>query len=168
MIYFTRADWGARYGRGHAKPGPKPWVVAHHTSRPDVACGCGVAEEKKIVRSIEGNHSRPTNEGGQGWNGIAYGHLIFQSGHVYEGRGWGRTGAHTKGRNSTSHGVCFVVDGDAHELTPAAVGAFRELVGIGIGTGEIAPDATLIGHRDAWATACPGDLVYAQLPELWP
>lgn len=162
MIYFTRPDWGAVHGRGAINPGPKPWVVVHHFASPDIPCGATIAEEAKAIRGVEAHHA------GKGWAGIGYNFVITQSGHIYEGRGWGRIGSHAKGRNSTSVGVCFAIDGDAHDLTPAAIKAFRDLVDAGVGTGEIAPDHKIVGHRDVWATACPGDRIYAQLPELWP
>lgn len=168
MILFQRHEWGAKWGRGHSKPGPRPWVVIHHSQNPDVPCGRPHQDEAALVATVEDNHSRPAAEGGRGWDGIGYNFVVFQSGHVFEGRGWDRTGAHAKGRNSTSVGICLFIDGEQHTPTKAAIHAIRELIQQGVATGRIAPDYEIVGHRDVWATDCPGDAVYHVLDLLRP
>lgn len=42
------------------------------------------------------------------WSDIGYNFLVGEDGNVYEGRGWGKTGAHTVGYNSKSVGICFI------------------------------------------------------------
>lgn len=163
MILLSRLEWGAKHGTGHSKPGPKPYVVLHHSKDPDVECGIGLDREKSWVRSVERHHA-VTN----GWSGIGYNFVVFQSGHIYEGRGWDRVGAHAKGRNSTSVGICLFIDGDERTPTPAAIEAIRDLIQLGIDTGRIDPDYEIVGHRDVWATDCPGDVVHAMLAEFRP
>ena len=41
----------------------------------------------------------------KGWSDIGYSFLIGGDGRVYEGRGWGRVGAHTYGYNSRAYGI---------------------------------------------------------------
>ena len=43
----------------------------------------------------------------QGWSDIGYSFLIGGDGRVYEGRGWGRVGAHTYGYNSRAYGIRY-------------------------------------------------------------
>ena len=45
-----------------------------------------------------------------GWSDIGYSFLVGGDGNVYEGRGWGREGAHTFGYNSVSYAASFMGD----------------------------------------------------------
>ena len=78
------------------------------------------------------------------------------------GRGWSRTGAHTIGYNDTAYGVAFA--GDYTDVAPTA--AMFAAVRL-IGSYMDAPEETL-GHRDTYATACPGAATYPLLGELQP
>lgn len=42
------------------------------------------------------------------WNDIGYNFLIGGDGNVYEGRGWGKHGAHSSPYNSKSIGICII------------------------------------------------------------
>lgn len=102
-----------------------------------------------------------------GWDGIGYHWIIFQSGRIYEGRGWDRVGAHAgKTANRSMYGVCFVIDGDLELPSPEAITSFRLLVAEGLRTGRVTRDYRITGHRDHMARDCPGDLVYEMLPLL--
>ena len=39
-----------------------------------------------------------------GWSDIGYNFLVGEDGNIYEGRGWGKVGAHARGHNSDSIG----------------------------------------------------------------
>jgi N-acetylmuramoyl-L-alanine amidase len=155
-----REVWGAEYGRGNVMPDPAPkrLVVLHHAASPDLPCGCGQRREMEAVRSIERYHVRD-----RGWAAIGYSFLVTQSGRLYEGRGWGRVGAHTPGRNSSAYGVCCLWDGARHAATEAALEAFAELVAVGVAGGHIAPDWRLGAHCWYRDTDCPGGRLMAQL-----
>lgn len=167
QLFEPRAAWGSKYGNGGLPlpaPGLAAMVVAHHAKAPDVSPSASVDQERTAVRGIERHHVE-TN----GWKAIGYGFLVCPSGRAYEGRGFGMVGAHADGVNSKSLGICFVIDGDAHELTPAAITTFRALVSEGIRRNAVASGYTLKGHRDVNIdTRCPGDKVYAQLGALRP
>lgn len=163
MIVFGRADWGAKHEKGHPTDGAKSLVIVHHFYRPHVDAGVRLSSEVDTVQGVERYHAEE-----RGWSGIGYNWIIFQSGHVYEGRGWGRTGAHTRGKNSSSVGIAFAVDGEAHSLTPAAIEACQDLILEGQRLGFIADDYEIRGHRDFGSTSCPGDLVYPHLEALRP
>lgn len=164
-MIVSRATWGARFGRGHlmADSSPKTLVVIHHAASPHVDCGVGQAREMEIIRDIERFHVEKN-----GWVGIAYSFLVFQSGNVYEGRGWNRVGAHTQGRNSSAYGVCLVINGERHTPTEAALEAVRDLIQSGIHEHFIAPEYRIGSHRQFKATDCPGALVMRELPKIGP
>ena len=39
-----------------------------------------------------------------GWDDIGYNFLVGEDGYIYEGRGWGKVGAHTRHHNANSIG----------------------------------------------------------------
>lgn len=94
----------------------------------------------------------------RGWNGIGYHYLVRLDGTVEAGRPEARAGAHCRGHNSRSIGVAYAggVETDGHTpadtRTPAQRAALRELVA------ELRrryPGATVHGHREFAAKACP-------------
>lgn len=46
----------------------------------------------------------------KGWNDIGYNFLVGEDGNIYEGRGWGKKGAHSKSFNGKSIGICIIGD----------------------------------------------------------
>lgn len=44
----------------------------------------------------------------KGWDDIGYNFIIGEDGNIYEGRGWGKKGAHSKPFNSKSIGICII------------------------------------------------------------
>lgn len=165
MILFQRHEWGSKHSGGSVVLGPKKLVLVHHTALPDIACGTPTEEVHKAIRGIEHHHVVKN-----GWSAIGYNWLITQAGHVYEGRGWDRSGAHAGNQtdNKRSVGICFTIDGAKHMLTEAAADACRELIQEGLDTGRIASDYAIQGHRDVRQTNCPGDLIYGILQTLRP
>lgn len=109
----------------------------------------------------------------KGWDGLGYSFVIGPSGTVYEGRGQ-KVGAHTEGHNLDGFGVCFLGDFTSALPTPAAMIACAELIqllhqpspGFGLPNGALTAGAVILGHRDVFATACPGNQLYANLPNL--
>lgn len=65
--------------------------------------GLTQAENVFLVRNIQCFHIESRN-----WNDIAYNFLIGGDGNIYEGRGWGHVGGHTRGFNLKSIGISFV------------------------------------------------------------
>lgn len=135
--------------------GEKLLVVIHHSYIPHVDCGAGEEAEAAAVRSMDRYHRE------QGWGGIGYNWLGFQSGNVYEGRGWGRTGAHTVGRNSSSYGVCLVIDGTEHAPTRALIESVEAVIRLGVDEGFISAAHVRKPHDAFQNKDCPGRLVKA-------
>jgi len=44
------------------------------------------------------------------WSDIGYNFLVGEDGNVYEGRGWGKKGAHSIPFNNKSIGICIIGD----------------------------------------------------------
>ena len=93
---------------------------------------------------------------GNGWDDIGYHHVISQFGIVYKGRDMAYQGAHARGSNADSIGICVVGNNTDHlnRWTQEQVIALQKLwhsfqmIWNGI---------QLYGHRDVSSgTECPG------------
>jgi len=154
----TRGQWGARPPTGSTHMGsPVQNVVIHHTAGATCSTSAGCAAE---VRAIQNMHMNSN-----GWADIGYSFLIGGSDPVwiYEGRGWNKVGAHAPGYNSNSIGISFM--GNYMTSLPSAVALSmgRKLITCGISLGKITSSRRILGHRDAVATACPGDRLYNEI-----
>ena len=86
-----------------------------------------------------------------GWNGIGYHKVICRSGKVENGRPEYWIGAHVKGKNDVSLGVCLIGRDDFTKLQFSSLEAvLREWK-------SLYPDAKILGHRDTGNTSktCP-------------
>ncbi|MEU8925965.1 peptidoglycan recognition protein [Kitasatospora sp. NPDC048545] len=183
----TRAGWGADESireAGFGYTGPVRAVFVHHTaSATDYAC----SDAPRIIRSIYQYHVQSN-----GWRDIGYNFLVDRCGTVYEGRAGGVDqpvlGAHTLGFNSNSAGVSAIgtytsdvppqalQDGLAKiaawklGLTGQMAGGTTRLTSSSDGSrypkGTVVDFDTISGHRDGFATECPGGALYARLPAI--
>ena len=182
----TRAQWGADESLRNCTPtvatGLKAGIV-HHTvgsntySREDSAA---------IVRGIYAFHTQS-----RGWCDIGYNFLVDRFGTVFEGRTGGITkpviGAQTGGFNTYTLGVSLM--GTFTSVQPPAVmwDSVARLLAWRFAAAGIDPLATtqltsggnskfpagttvrvptIVGHRDLYATECPGNAAYPQLASL--
>tara|TARA_R110000796_G_scaffold235140_1_gene354107 strand:- start:1100 stop:1507 length:408 start_codon:yes stop_codon:yes gene_type:complete len=93
----------------------------------------------------------------RGWTGIGYHFLIKRDGQIEIGRPIDKPGAHTKGHNKSSIGVCYVggVDSDMcpeDNRTSQQISSFLMLLRL---LKNIFPEALVHGHRDFSSKACP-------------
>lgn len=93
----------------------------------------------------------------RGFSDIGYHYLILVDGTVEAGRPLNETGAHCKGHNAHSIGICYVgglndKGKPADTRTPAQREAMRSLL---ISLKHRFPNAIIYGHRDFAAKACP-------------
>ncbi|XP_029669307.1 peptidoglycan-recognition protein SC2-like isoform X1 [Formica exsecta] len=159
---ISRAQWGARAPKSPAtdlKIIPAPYVLIHHSA----TSGCETQEKCELkVRSIQNYHMDNKR-----WDDIGYNFIVGEDGNVYEGRGWGKKGAHSIPYNNRSIGVCIL--GDYSNRTPnaTAIEAVAKLIARGVDNDEVKSDYKLLGHRQTWATACPGNDLYAMI-QSWP
>ncbi|MEV0808193.1 N-acetylmuramoyl-L-alanine amidase [Micromonospora sp. NPDC050200] len=179
----TRAGWKADESIVLDPPTYGTTVKAffvHHTAGTN-SYSC--VDSAAIVRGIEVYHVKSN-----GWNDIGYNFLVDKCGVVFEGRKGGIdkpvTGAHTYGFNTdtaaiavlgtyiTSGAPTVVQDAIAH-VAAYKLGQYgndpygRVTLVSGVNgkydLGESVVMNRISGHRDAVATECPGDSLYAQL-----
>lgn len=109
-----------------------------------------------------------------GWSDVGYHYVIDNEpdGEVQPGRPLAQAGAHARGANADSIGICLVGDGTPPP-TPRQVAALVRLCVYLCDLYGVDP-AQIIGHRDVCATDCPGAYLYGLLPlirllvQTWP
>ena len=107
---------------------------------------------------------------GNGWSDIGYHFVIELDGSVQDGRPMHRSGAHTKGHNSTSIGICYVGGMDKNKKAKDTRNevqrkAMDELIQSLM---EEYPKATIHGHNEFSAKACPSFDVQKEYGHLNP
>ena len=128
-------------------------IVLHHTG--------GSAGEDPDAAEIDAAHRW------LGWAGIGYHFLIRRDGTVEAGRPMLAVGAHAEGANHESVGVALCGNFCEDVPTSMQLESCAMLLAILSSTFGFEPDAErIVGHRDLSATACPGDALYEQIPEL--
>ena len=94
----------------------------------------------------------------RGFHGIGYHYVIYLDGSLHAGRSEERIGAHCKGHNAQSIGVCYIggcaADGRTPKdtRTPAQRAALTDFLGR---LKRRFPGIRIYGHRDFAAKACP-------------
>ena len=93
----------------------------------------------------------------RGWRDIGYHWVVELDGSINEGRSEDINGAHCRGHNSDSVGICYVGGSDSEgnpkdtrteEQRDALVTLIKEIL-------DRHPDAEVFGHRDFSTKACP-------------
>jgi len=141
---ISRAKWGARAPRSRARVSwrDRRELIVHYSEGPTT----------QSVRSIQDFHMD-----GRGWSDIGYNFLVDVKGRIYEGRGWLVQGSHAPNHNRSGIGVCMIGrDGDA---TPAAKRSIRWLYDEAVR--RAGRNLAKLGHRDVYATSCPGNELHA-------
>ncbi|MFI5615846.1 peptidoglycan recognition protein [Streptomyces sp. NPDC051567] len=180
----TRKGWGANESlreKGFVYTGTVKAAFVHHTaSGNNYAC----ADAPAVLRSLYRYHVVSS-----GWRDIGYNFAVDKCGTVYEGRAGGVAkpvlGAHTMGFNSDSMGIAVIGSYGSTAPPRAAVDAVSRLTAwkLGLfgadprgrttlksaggnlyGKGRNARLNVISGHRDGFATECPGRLLYGKLP----
>ncbi|MFF4368446.1 peptidoglycan recognition protein [Streptomyces sp. NPDC001594] len=180
----TRRGWGA--DESLREPGfvytstVKAAFVHHTASGNNYAC----KDAPAVLRSLYRYHVVS-----EGWRDFGYNFAVDKCGTVYEGRAGGVAkavlGAHTMGFNADSMGVAVIGTYSSAAPPKAAVAAVAGLTAWKLGLFGADPRAkttlrsgggnrykkgtnvklnVISGHRDGFATECPGRLLYNQLP----
>jgi len=186
----SRADWGADESIRSWDPeyASASFVVVHHTAGTN---SYTMDQSASVVRGIYHYHAVTL-----GWGDIGYNFLVDKWGRAFEGRagslaspsGKMVVGAHDLGFNTGTMGISMI--GDYSSVTPsdATLDTVGKLAGwqlsrAGVpatGSGSFTPkisNGTLVagrtvtvnrvsGHRDTYATSCPGNAGYAQLGRI--
>ena len=162
MLIVGRDEWGALPPvRRHLIDLPTPELWLHHSA--------GAGADEPTVRRIQDFHMAPPPVG-RGWSDIAYSFLLDNDApdvDVFEGRGAGVAGGHTKGRNTVSHGLCVIGNYMSRPPHDDTLGRLIDFVVFGHRQGWW-PGRITGGHRDApgAATQCPGDALWRLIPTL--
>ncbi|MEU6895694.1 peptidoglycan recognition protein [Streptomyces sp. NPDC046557] len=180
----TRKGWGADESlreSGFVYTNTVKAAFVHHTaSGNNYAC----EDAPSVLRSLYRYHVLS-----EGWRDIGYNFAVDKCGTVYEGRAGGVAkpvlGAHTMGFNTNSMGVAVIGTFTSTAPPAAAVRAVAGLTAWKLGLFGVDPRAkttltsgggnryekgtkvrmnVISGHRDGFATECPGRLLYNQLP----
>jgi hypothetical protein len=184
----TREEWGAAacgQPRFPATYGTVQAAFVHHTVN---ANDYGPQDSAAIVRAICRYH-RVTKR----WRDIGYNFLVDRFGTIFEGREGGIDqaviGAQAQGYNSVSTGVANIGTFTDVPQSADAMHAMAELLAwkLTLHGAPVEGQVTVLsrggdsnrylagtpvtferisGHRDADSTTCPGDALFAQLPEL--
>ncbi|WUW87317.1 N-acetylmuramoyl-L-alanine amidase [Streptomyces sp. NBC_01451] len=179
----TRRGWGA--DETLREPGfvftkkVKAAFVHHTASGNKYWC----SDVPSLVRGIYRYHVESS-----GWRDIGYNFLVDRCGNIYEGRAGGLAkpvmGAHTLGFNTDSMGIAVLGTFGSSKPSKAAVGAIARLTAWKLGLYGVNPNGktylksgggnlypkgknvrlnAISGHRDGFATECPGRLLYGKL-----
>ncbi|MEU2566639.1 N-acetylmuramoyl-L-alanine amidase [Streptomyces althioticus] len=159
MKLVSRSQWGARAYRtpngatpyGRARRGVKlHYLGTAYSDRPHEQCAA-------YVRQLQAQHMD-----GNGWSDIGYSFVVCTHGYVYEGRGLKRRNSANGNTtlNDQDYAVCLLVGSSGlTKPTSAQLNGARDAIEYCRKEG---PAGTWLGgHRDGYATACPGDTVYA-------
>jgi hypothetical protein len=181
-----RPAWGADEEITRGRPRfaqAVAFAVVHHTAGSNAYTP---AQSAAIVRGIELYHVR-----GNGWNDIGYNFLVDKYGQVFEGRAGGIDrnviGAHAEGFNTGSTGVAVIGNYSSTRISAAAARSLVNLLAWRLDVAHVDPASRLAwrsggspkyprgkavvlraisGHRDTGYTSCPGNPLYARLPDL--
>lgn len=113
-----------------------------------------------MLRGIQASHQA------NGYVDIAYNMAVDQLGNVYECRGLDVIGGATYGANTHTRAVVWMGNSDEAPPSSPACQAIADTYRAGLAAGNLTADATITGHRDWTATACPGDSLYGLLPDI--
>jgi uncharacterized protein with LGFP repeats len=183
---LTRNDWQAdpSWRNGQPRYNDKlRQVHVHHTATGN---GYSRAEVPGILRGMYRYHTRTL-----GWFDIGYNFLVDRFGRAWVGRSGGVSrlvrGAHTLGFNHSSVGIAVIGSLESRRPSADAVTTVVKLAAWKLDKhrrdargratvrstgsdnyrdGERVRLPVIDGHRDTNDTACPGDRLYARLPEV--
>ncbi|MGW2827117.1 N-acetylmuramoyl-L-alanine amidase [Streptomyces sp. NPDC001443] len=183
----TRAQWGADESMNNEAPEYGTEIKAvfvHHTVDANTyTC----ADSAALVRAIRTYHIKSN-----GWKDIAYNFLVDKCGTIFEGRKGGVDrpviGAHNPGFNTNTAGIAVLGEYSSIDASAAAKTAVARLAAWKLGQyghdpagkvdltagmdngkfklGQTAGFYRISGHRDGYATECPGSKLYASLPGI--
>lgn len=185
IAYLDRAAWGASplgVSSGHAvDPAQFVGLVLHHTvfaftdRDRDSMRGGDLDDVASYMRVLQ--HARPDLGDEVPYSWVVFAGVDDDSCVIAEGRGRGRTGAHTAGLNSSRYGIAVAGNTDTDQpMTAGMIAGIRWLAA----TVLVDPDGAVgtIGHQQAPpyyqngtnlnATGCPGGDGMAHLDQLQP
>lgn len=167
---YTRAEWSARPPTSTASIIAAPdHLVVHHTAFPN-STDYSLQHAFQLSRDIQDLHM-DTN----GWADTGQQLTISRGGYLMEGRnrsleaiGEGKNVMGAQVANENGHTLGIENEGTYTSASPPAA-LWDSLVATLAwlcDTYGLDPHAAILGHRDYNNTECPGDVLYAKLPDL--
>jgi hypothetical protein len=167
---YTRAEWGARPPTATAQIIAAPdHLVVHHMAFPN-STDYSLAHAFQLSRDCQDLHM-DTN----GWSDTGQQLTISRGGYVMEGRnrsleaiGKGANVMGAQTANNNGHTLGIENEGTYTSVLPPAAlwNALVKTLAWLCDDYGLDPHASIVGHRDYVATQCPGDALYAKLPQL--
>lgn len=180
---ITRKGWGAdeklRESGFAYTTSVKAAFIHHSATGNNYTC----SQAPSVLRGIYRYHVKSS-----GWRDIGYNFAVDTCGNIYEGRAGGVTkavmGAHTLGFNTNTMGIAVLGTFTSSNPPAAAVNAVSELTAWKLGLFGADPEGkvtltsggsnkykkgkkvklnVISGHRDGFATECPGERLYKKL-----
>jgi N-acetylmuramoyl-L-alanine amidase len=183
---ILRLSWGADESIRRAPPryaDAVHFAIVHHTAGSN---NYTPAQSAAIVRGIQIYHVK-----GNGWDDIGYNFLVDKYGQIFEGRYGGMDrpviGAHALGFNTGAVGVSVIGDYGSSRISAAAKASLEQLLAWRLDVAHVDPLSlvsrisggspkfprgvpvllrAVSGHRDVNFTDCPGNALYAELPQI--
>lgn len=115
-------------------------AVLHHSASP---------RDATTLEDIDAWHRA------RGWNGVGYHFVLEGDGTLRHGRPVEEEGAHARGQNAHSLGVCLVGD-NTRTGEGWSEAQWSALHGLLVALRTVWPGLRVVAHRDLAATACPG------------
>lgn len=120
---------------------------------------CSATPEGRDVKidEIRRWHTSSIAKGGRGWKDIGYHYVIHLDGSVHKGRPEAQVGAHTKGQNANSIGVCYVggLDKNGRPKDTRTAPQKETMLRMVEDFKRRFPGVHVYGHRDFAEKACP-------------
>jgi hypothetical protein len=177
---YTRSEWGAQAPSGGYRYYTADHLGVHHSASTADGNADTWSECAAAVRGIQDLHMY-TN----GWTDIGYNYVVCQTGHIFQGREDGDDSSDVVGAHDSANTGSVGVDGlgyfhQPYYQTPtnAMLDGYAELFAWIADRRGIDPSSAsyyygyggtvdnVYGHRDVYATACPGDNLYTEIPTI--
>ncbi|MFJ7902365.1 peptidoglycan-binding protein [Streptomyces sp. NPDC096198] len=163
MQFVSRSQWGARPSRYSLVYIADTRGVKIHYEGTAVPASLAKADNHRLcagrVRDIQASHLANRMED---YSDIAYNAMVCPHGYVYEGRGAHKKTAANGNQplNIAHYAVCAMVgDSGLTQPTDAQLNGLRDAVEWLRASGGAGSE--IRGHRDGYATECPGGPLYA-------
>lgn len=157
----TRTEWSAREPKEYLTDLelPSVRVIIAHTATENCTGQASCIFHMGVIQNF---HMDSRN-----WSDIGYNFLVGGDGNAYEGRGWDKQGAHTKGYNTKSICIAFIGTFNSYLPPKRQINTAKKLIAVGVQLKKLDPNYKLYGHRQLFPGESPGAVFYEDIKH-WP
>ena len=155
IYIMSREGWNAKSSIGNYGKNKPKYIILHHSLNPSSS-----SYGTYVIRNIQAYHMSS-----KGFNDIGYHYLISVKGVIYKGRPDTANGAHTKGKNSKSIGICIIGNFDEEDISDDAYVSLISLLCKLCKEHNILVE-NIKGHCDYARKTCPGKNLYSKLSDI--